>query len=190
MGASREDDLAGVSFALDGARLFRRALARDQARGLADRLSQGLDGRPGRRIRVDPTTEALLSSDGPVGAVAAGLIGAKARPVRALLFDKTKAANWIVAWHQDRAIAVRARIEVPGFGPWSVKDGVAHVAPPIEILQAMVTLRLHLDRCDDDNAPLTVALGTHRLGRIPADEAAAVAQRRPHLCCPAEAGDV
>jgi hypothetical protein len=54
-------------------------------------------------------------------------------------------ANWKVAWHQDLTIAVRHRIEVPGFGPWSVKDGVPHVRSPIESLEQMLTVRLHLD---------------------------------------------
>src|SRR5262245_51026818 len=44
------------------------------------------------------------------------------RLVRALLFNKSPDANWYVTWHQDLTIAVRKRIDVPGFGPWSVKD--------------------------------------------------------------------
>jgi hypothetical protein len=42
-------------------------------------------------------------------------------------------------------IAVRQRIDVMGFGPWSRKEGVWHVAPPIGVLAAMRTLRVHLD---------------------------------------------
>lgn len=45
-------------------------------------------------------------------------------PVRALFFDKSSEANWLVAWHQDLSLAVRSRIEVPGFSAWSVKEGV------------------------------------------------------------------
>ncbi len=54
----------------------------------------------------------------------------------------------------------------------------------------MVTLRLHIDPCGDDNAPLKVALGTHRLGMVAADKAAEVAAARPSLVCYADAGDV
>ena len=49
-------------------------------------------------------------------------------------------------WHQDLSIAVKERHEVAGFGPWSVKEGVP-VQPPVEILESMLTLRLHLDDC-------------------------------------------
>ena len=51
------------------------------------------------------------------------------RPVRAIYFDKFPEANWLVAWHQDLTLALRARADVPGFGPWSIKDGVPHVQP-------------------------------------------------------------
>jgi hypothetical protein len=51
-------------------------------------------------------------------------------PVRAIYFDKSSEANWLVPWHQDLTLAVRTRVDVPGFGPWSTKDGVTHVQPP------------------------------------------------------------
>lgn len=54
----------------------------------------------------------------------------------------------------------------------------------------MVTLRLHIDDCDEDNAPLLVAPGSHALGRIPAHQAAVVAGQTPVLTCLADAGDV
>jgi hypothetical protein len=82
-------------------------------------------------------------------------------PVRAILFDKTGEANWTVPWHQDRSIAVRERIDAPGFGPWSIKSGIPHVQPPVNVLRQMVTLRLHLDPCGPDNGPLRVVPGTH-----------------------------
>src|SRR5690242_8259073 len=40
-------------------------------------------------------------------------------PVRAIYFDKSPEANWLVPWHQDLTLALRERAEVPGFGPWS-----------------------------------------------------------------------
>lgn len=56
---------------------------------------------------------------------------AEPRPVRAIYFDKSVEANWLVPWHQDLTLALRARVEVAGFGPWSTKDGIPHVQPPI-----------------------------------------------------------
>ena len=179
-----------TDFEREGALLFGGVLSAADAAALAARLEPQIAGRPGTRLKVDPDVAGLLDVDGAVGRVAAGLIGAGARPVRAVLFDKSPDANWIVAWHQDRTIPVRERHETPGFGPWSTKDGVLHVAPPIAVPEGMVTLRLHLDRVDVDNAPLIVATGSHRFGYVPADVAAARAAECPNLVCEAEPGDV
>ena len=76
------------------------------------------------------------------------VLGPGAFAVRGLLFDKTPGANWGVPWHQDLTIAVRERVEAPGFGPWTVKAGIPHVRPPVGVLEGMLTLRVHLDDCD------------------------------------------
>ncbi len=181
---------AELSFTRDGATFHPAAVAADEIAGLQERLDPAIEGRPGRRLPDDAATGDLLIADGLIGRIAATLIGGAARPVRAVLFDKTPEANWIVAWHQDRTICVRERVEVEGFGPWSTKDGLLHVTPPIDVLEGMVTLRLHLDACDDDNAPLRIALGSHRLGYVPAAEAASRATALPPFVCHAQAGDV
>jgi ectoine hydroxylase-related dioxygenase (phytanoyl-CoA dioxygenase family) len=90
--------------------------------------------------------------------------------VRGLLFDKTPEANWPVPWHQDLTIAVKARCEAPGYGPWTVKGGVPHVRPPIDVLEGMLTLRVHLDDCDESRGPLRVLPGSHTRGRLDAEE--------------------
>jgi hypothetical protein len=100
------------------------------------------------------------------------------------MFDKTLEANWAVAWHQDRTLPVAERFEIEGFGPWSTKDGLLHVAPPFEILARMITLRVHLDPVDAANAPLRAALGSHRLGRVAAKHAAARAAEHPVIELP------
>ncbi|MCI0364904.1 MAG: phytanoyl-CoA dioxygenase family protein [Phycisphaerales bacterium] len=94
------------------------------------------------------------------------VLGADAQLVRAILFDKRPDANWTVGWHQDTTIAVRQRKDVPGFGPWSVKAGVAHVRPPVQVLQSMLTARVHLDDCPAQNGALHVLPGTHRSGSL------------------------
>jgi hypothetical protein len=114
---------------------------------------------------------------------------APARPVQAIYFDKTPAANWLVAWHQDLTIAVRARIDVPGFGPWSVKDGVHHVQAPVEILENMLTVRLHLDNCDERNGALWVLPGTHLFGRLSTERVTELTNGQDGYLCRACAGD-
>jgi ectoine hydroxylase-related dioxygenase (phytanoyl-CoA dioxygenase family) len=116
------------------------------------------------------------------------VLGAEARPVRAILFNKQPGANWGVGWHQDLTIAVKQRMEIAGFTAWTVKDGVPHVQPPVEILERMLTLRLHLDATDDDNGALIVLPGTHRRGRLP--ETCAAPDNAIPVVCAAAPGDV
>jgi hypothetical protein len=104
------------------------------------------------------------------------VLGTRAFPVRGILFDKLEGANWKVPWHQDLSIAVREKHELAGFGPWSVKEGVPHVQPPVHVLESMLTLRLHLDDCFADNGPVRVLPGTHARGVL--DSAAIEAARR------------
>jgi hypothetical protein len=98
------------------------------------------------------------------------ILGPTAIPVRGILFDKTPGANWKVPWHQDLSIAVAEKIDLPSFGPWSVKAGVPHVQPPVEILRNMLTVRLHLDDCGADNGPLLVLPGSHDHGILTGDQ--------------------
>lgn len=105
-----------------------------------------------------------------VRALVEPLLGKSCFPVRGILFDKTLEAPWKVAWHQDLSIAVRERLEVEGFGRWSEKAGVVHVQPPVKILEGVLTLRLHLDDCDESNGPLRVMPGSHLAGRLNEEE--------------------
>lgn len=143
----------------------------------------------GLRLHGVEGLPALLAADA-LGAVPAERLGPAARPVRAILFDKSAATNWALGWHQDRTIAVRARVDVPGYGPWSTKQGLLHVEPPFALFESMVTLRIHLDAVPADNAPLLIAPGSHRLGRVPEAAIAGAVARCGTATCLAEAGDI
>lgn len=145
---------------------------------------------PGLRLASLPALADLLAPSGAIGRYAAAYQGNATRPVRAVLFDKSATTNWALGWHQDRTIAVRTRIDTPGFGPWTIKSGIQHVAPPQSLLDRMVTLRIHLDPVDAGNAPLLIAPGSHRHGRIAeSDVAAHVARHGIHACLAAR-GDI
>lgn len=144
----------------------------------------------GTRLHGDEGLVRLLDGGGAIGGIVAARQGSATRPVRAILFDKSSQTNWGLGWHQDRTIAVRERREVPGFGPWTVKRGMPHVAPPIELLERMLTIRIHLDDVPADNAPLLIAPGSHRLGRISESEIAGVVQACGISECLAATGDV
>lgn len=151
---------------------------------------EGVDaGRAGVRLHGIDGLAALLSADA-LGSCAARLLGPAARPVRAILFDKNAATNWALGWHQDRTIAVAERVEAPGFGPWSIKAGMIHVEPPFSLIEAMITIRVHLDPVDTDNAPLLVAPGSHRLGRIAEAEIEDAVLRCGTAACLAGRGDI
>lgn len=148
------------------------------------------DRSPGKRLASLGQARAHLAADGAVGRLAADKLGASARPVRAIAFDKSDDANWSLGWHQDRTISVRSRRDVPGFGPWTRKNGVDHVEPPSALLARMVTLRIHLDPVDSGNAPLLVAPGSHRLGRVEEKAVPAALEQCGEAACLADAGDV
>lgn len=116
------------------------------------------------------------------------ILGSRARVVRGLYFDKHRDANWKVAWHQDLSIAVRERIEIEGHGPWSIKAGIPHVQPPVEVLENMLTLRLHLDDADETNGALRVLPGTHKHGRLDARQIEYWKQHETAVTCSVKSG--
>lgn len=118
------------------------------------------------------------------------VLGPAAFAVRGLLFDKVESANWRVGWHQDLMIPVAAKVEAAGYSAWSTKAGVVHVRPPVEVLTAMLTLRVHVDDCPEGNGPLEVLPGTQRLGIIPEAAVRGVVDGHQAVTCTAAAGDV
>ncbi len=119
-------------------------------------------------LAVAPGVSELANHAG-VRWVAQAVLGPECFVVRALLFDKTPETNWKVAWHQDLTITVAERREVAGYGPWSTKAGIVHVQPPVEVLQRMLAVRVHLDDCGPENGPVRVIPGSHRRGRLDAE---------------------
>ncbi len=131
-----------------------------------------------------------LARSHAVRSIAEAVLGDGCFVVRALLFDKTPAANWKVVWHQDLTIAVRERREVPGYGPWSEKGGVTHVQPPTDALEQMLAVRVHLDDCGVDNGPVRVISGSHRRGRLGAETIDHLRAEHPATVCVARKGAV
>ena len=129
-----------------------------------------------------------LAASKPIRSLVEHILGPGAFAVRGLLFDKTPGANWKVAWHQDLSIAVKRRLGIPGFGPWSVKAGVHHVQPPGKVLERMLAIRLHLDDCGDANGPLQVLPGSHRDGKMNAKEIQSWRARTPAVTCAVNRG--
>ncbi len=184
-------------FDTDGFLIVRDLFPKDTCAALALELTALLEqeqrinpkARGGLRniLRNSPLAVSVASSDKILSVVSA-LIGSVAFPVRAILFNKTGGANWGVPWHQDLAIAVAERRDTEGFGPWSVKEGIVHVQPPVHILASMITVRLHLDDCDADNGALRVLPGSHLSGELSSEDIAARASKSPGVMCEVSTG--
>jgi hypothetical protein len=133
-------------------------------------------------LSVSAGVQAFASS-GRIISLLEKAVGSRPFAVRAIFFDKNPKANWLVPWHQDLAIAVVEHVEIPGFTGWSTKDGVLHVHPPQEVLEGMITLRLHLDDCTSENGALKVIPGSHRLGKLGTSELSECSKQNEGVIC-------
>ena len=109
-------------------------------------------------------------------------------PAQCTSFEKSVERNWLVPVHQDVAIPVAKRVDHPGLTGWSTKGGAWFVQPPVEVLEQLVAVRLHVDDCGVDDGLLHVVPGSHRHGRLA--DASAIALRDAHgtIACPVPRG--
>lgn len=89
---------------------------------------------------------------------------------KAIYFDKPKKSNWFVSYHQDLSISVNEKTEVTGYDKWTQKRGQLGVIPPTDILQNIITLRIHLDDTDQGNGALNIIPESHLKGIIRKEE--------------------
>ena len=175
-------------FEKDGFTILRNIFSEDELfplREEANRLAKEAGSACVRNIRAksslfDSLALALKSKD---------FLTPEMIPVRSILFDKTDAENWPVPWHQDLTIAVSNRIEADGFTPWSIKEGIHHVQPPVSLLEKMITVRIHLDPTPAENGALRVIPGSHRSGRLNTGQVKFHKERHAETCS-CDPGDV
>ena len=104
-------------------------------------------------------------------------------------FEKSVLRNWLVPMHQDLSIPVAERVNDTGLKGWSEKEGSIFVQAPIEVLQRLIAVRLHLDPCTQSDGPLQVVPGTHLRGRIEPEAAVLARHAQPVVACTLERGD-
>jgi ectoine hydroxylase-related dioxygenase (phytanoyl-CoA dioxygenase family) len=126
--------------------------------------------RAGMRHSMRNAGVAAIARDSRLIGMAQEVVGSGVVPFRATLFDKSPVSNWLVVWHQDTALPLQERRDVPNWGPWSIKDGVNYAHAPASALEQVLALRLHLDDSVAENGPLRVLPGTHTRGVL-SDEA-------------------
>lgn len=146
--------------------------------------------RAGVRHALRHAPIAALARDSRLAAIAQDILGDKTFPFRATLFDKSQNANWLVVWHQDTALPLRERRDVPGWGPWSRKENVIYAHAPTSALCQVLALRVHLDDSTAQNGPLRVLPGTHKLGVLSDDAVHELAAKIPATDCLVPKGGV
>jgi hypothetical protein len=96
----------------------------------------------------------------------AAVLGPEYGLVRVLYFDKPPERSWALPWHKDMTIAVRRHLPSVHFSKPTRKASVPHVEAPTELLEQMLTARIHLDEVTEENGPLKVLPGSHRTGKV------------------------
>jgi ectoine hydroxylase-related dioxygenase (phytanoyl-CoA dioxygenase family) len=142
-----------------------------------------------RHVLRHPAVSAI-ANDHRILALAKEILGGEAFPFRATLFDKSPESNWLITWHQDTALPLQTKHETPGWGPWSMKDGVTYAHAPASALQEVLALRVHLDASTEENGPLRVLPGTHNMGVLSDDAISELATKTAAIKCLAPAGGI
>ncbi len=146
--------------------------------------------RAGARHMLSAKPIAALANEERLLEIASQWLGGRAIPFKATLFEKSPLANWLVAWHQDTALPLATAGVMPGWGPWSEKNGVTYAHAPARALEKVVALRIHLDDSDGSNGPLRVLPATHLEGVLTDTEVHERAQRIEAVSCHVFAGGV
>jgi len=180
MTAAETQSVAGHAAAIerDGFAVVRDALDADLLTELENAVKSVAEGAGVRSrngiyairnlLSLAPGVKRALDSQ-LIRSLIASSLGKDALLVGASFFDKRPGAKWKVPWHQDATITVRQKTEVTGFGPWSMKAGIQHVQAPPYVLYDLLSLRVHLDGCREEDGALRVIPGSHNFGRLPTD---------------------
>ena len=182
-----------LEFEKDGVELRESVLSTDSiefVKSDIDLESEKLKTYGARNLEKRFSSISSLVLDDRIVSIARECLNGQVKLVRALFFDKTPEKNWYVTWHQDKTVTLNRRINKEGWNQWSIKDGVHHVQPPIDVLNQMVTLRLHIDSTDENNGCLKVIPGTHRQGILKQEEIDRKVKREPYVSCVVGAGGV
>lgn len=146
--------------------------------------------RAGVRHALKDSSVAGLARDPRLLRIACLILGPHSFPFHATFFEKSWSANWLVNWHQDRSLPLKSRAEADGWGPWSQKGGTLYALAPATALQHVAALRIHLDASAEENGPLRIIPGTHRLGVLSDAKIAEITAQASPLECPVPRGGV
>ncbi|MGE8553866.1 MAG: phytanoyl-CoA dioxygenase family protein [Chryseobacterium jejuense] len=114
-------------------------------------------------LKEVPDIKDLIFNDN-IKKIISEIFGERYFVVKSIYFDKPETSNWYVAYHQDLTISVDKKLELSGFGPWTTKQNQFAVQPPLDILENVYTIRIHLDDTDENNGALKVVPESHSKG--------------------------
>ncbi|WP_082087082.1 phytanoyl-CoA dioxygenase family protein [Teredinibacter purpureus] len=76
-----------------------------------------------------------------------------------------------------------------GWGPWSEKEGVYHVQPPLSLLNARVAFRIHLDDSNEESGCLSIIPSSHKHGILSSSDINRYVNAYTPLTCIAKLGN-
>lgn len=182
----------GLAALHEGHRILPDIFGRAEMRELLGHLSRAdlKRSKGGARHLLAVAAVRELAEDARMRQLASEFLEVDAIPFKATLFDKSRRANWLVAWHQDTALPLQRRTDDPDWGPWSMKAGLLYAHAPAWALEQVVALRVSLDDSSADNGPLRVLPNTHRGGVLTAEEIKRFEREVPPVECVTPSGGV
>ena len=162
------------------------------SRSFCEQLLQliGATGQPGSRDLLEQAWCVALADQLRQCAQLAPLLTKRPVAVQCTYFEKSKDTNWLVPIHQDLSIPVKARVGHAALTGWSHKQSQLFVQPPVDVLDQLVALRVHLDACGNEDGPLRVVPGSHVRGVVDAQQAPAVRATMGEQICTVACGGV
>jgi ectoine hydroxylase-related dioxygenase (phytanoyl-CoA dioxygenase family) len=93
-------------------------------------------------------------------------IGPNYRCISSTYYDKPPGSKWELGFHQDVHIHLKYKLDDIRFRSWIQRDKYYQVQPPIEVLENIVAIRIHLDDCKIENGALRIIPESHKMGLI------------------------
>lgn len=181
-------EMSHTEFTARGFALTAQVLTRAECEAVARRVAEVPAGSAGTRCLLSQAWCRALAAKISQHPSLSPLIPSDFVATQCTYFEKSQSRNWLVPMHQDLSIPVGGRVEHESLGGWSEKEGTLYVQPPVELLQQLVAVRLHIDACGVNDGPLRVVPGSHLCGRLPAEAAAAARQSLAEFVCTAGQG--
>ena len=170
-------------FASNGFALVPDVVTPRECEDLAQRISPSHGASGGARNLLDESWCRTLGERIQSHPQISGDIPEQLRVVQCTYFEKSASRNWLVALHQDLSIPVAERVNSPYLTGWASKEGLHYVQPPVELLEQLVAVRLHLDECGLNDGPLTLVPCSHQFGRLAPERGIEMrAEVGTHIC--------